>query len=272
MSNMTDTGAGRGSLTTTHVWTDARERSWTTTLRWRLLPSGRCECVGFAISSDEETDIVTRSLLREVPLGWLVQKMRPGPPGVRDDPTAAEMPKVSRRTGRLGLRHYEQVARVYSRAFYAGDPPTKAVAETFDVPYSTAARWVRKCRFGEVRFLGLTEPGVPGGVAPFDENYARRVLAEAGHSESEIERVLMYFPRWIEPELVEATRAAKRREEGPEEGPEGGQAEAGLSESEIERLMYYARWIEPELVEATLAAKRREEVILRGDTGGTTGQ
>lgn len=210
MSNMTDSGASEETTTTTHVWTDVHERPWTTTLEWRLMPSGRYECVSFAISSDEGTDVITASLMRRVPLGWLVQKMRPGPPQVADDVSVTELGSASERQHRLGLSHYSQVARVYSRAWYAGDPPTKAVAETFEVPYSTAARWVRKCRFGEVRLLGATDPGVPGGVGPFDENYARRVLSEAGHSEQEVERIMHDFPRWIEPELMAALQAAAK--------------------------------------------------------------
>ena len=53
--------------------------------------------------------------------------------------------------------HYRQVAEVYDEAIDAGDPPTQAVAETFDVPYTTAARWVRRARD-----LGLLPPPTPG--------------------------------------------------------------------------------------------------------------
>lgn len=62
---------------------------------------------------------------------------------------------------RHASEHYEQVAEVYDEALDAGDPPTLAVAEAFDVPYTTAARWVRRSRA-----LGLLPPptrGVPVG-------------------------------------------------------------------------------------------------------------
>jgi len=53
--------------------------------------------------------------------------------------------------------HYQQVAEVYDEAIEAGYPPTQSVAETFDVPYTTAARWVRR-----TRALGLLPPPAPG--------------------------------------------------------------------------------------------------------------
>lgn len=53
--------------------------------------------------------------------------------------------------------HYHQVAEVYDEALEAGDPPTQAVAHAFGVPYSTAARWVRR-----TRALGLLPPPRPG--------------------------------------------------------------------------------------------------------------
>ena len=53
--------------------------------------------------------------------------------------------------------HYQQVAEVYDEAIDEGDPPTQSVAEAFDVPYTTAARWVRRARA-----LGLLPPPTPG--------------------------------------------------------------------------------------------------------------
>lgn len=57
--------------------------------------------------------------------------------------------------------HYEQVAEVYDEALEAGDPPTQAVAEAFDVPYTTAARWIRRCR--QLGVLPPPTPGLPRG-------------------------------------------------------------------------------------------------------------
>ncbi|MDQ1437952.1 MAG: hypothetical protein QOK43_1581 [Acidimicrobiaceae bacterium] len=63
--------------------------------------------------------------------------------------------------------HYRQVAEVYDEAIDAQDPPTQSVAEAFDVPYTTAARWVRRARA-----LGLLPPpraGLPHGNRPHPE-------------------------------------------------------------------------------------------------------
>lgn len=60
--------------------------------------------------------------------------------------------------------HYAQVAEVYDEALDGGDPPTVSVAEAFAVPYSTAARWIRRARQ-----LGLLPPatnGLPRGNPP----------------------------------------------------------------------------------------------------------
>jgi hypothetical protein len=53
--------------------------------------------------------------------------------------------------------HYKQVAEVYDEAIGSGDPPTQAVALAFEVPYTTAARWVRRSRS-----LGMLPPPRPG--------------------------------------------------------------------------------------------------------------
>jgi hypothetical protein len=61
--------------------------------------------------------------------------------------------------------HYKQVAEVYDEALDAGDPPTQSVAEAFDVPYTTAARWVRRAR--DLGCLPPPAPGVPTGNTTF---------------------------------------------------------------------------------------------------------
>ena len=42
--------------------------------------------------------------------------------------------------------HYASVAEVYLKAADARTPPLKAVAATWTVPHSTAARWVKRAR------------------------------------------------------------------------------------------------------------------------------
>ena len=53
---------------------------------------------------------------------------------------------ISRRRNRLTPSHLVQVAEVYRVAWQDGSPPTKAVAQTFSVSHSTAARWVGAAR------------------------------------------------------------------------------------------------------------------------------
>lgn len=51
-----------------------------------------------------------------------------------------------RRRDRLTPQRLEQVANVYRAAWRAGGNPTRAVAEHFSKPYSTASRWVVAAR------------------------------------------------------------------------------------------------------------------------------
>ena len=70
-------------------------------------------------------------------------------------------PIPPRRGKELGEEHWEKVAEVYRAALMAGKAPTRAVAATFDRPYSTAARWVLRAR--KAGKLGPPPaPGQPG--------------------------------------------------------------------------------------------------------------
>jgi transposase len=66
--------------------------------------------------------------------------------------------------------HYQQVAEVYDEAIEANDPPTQAVAEAFGVPYSTAARWVRRTR--QLGLLPAPAPGLARGNPPLADEGA----------------------------------------------------------------------------------------------------
>lgn len=54
--------------------------------------------------------------------------------------------KPSRRRNRLTREHLKSVADVYLAALAAGWGPTRSVADHFDVPHSTAAKWVGRAR------------------------------------------------------------------------------------------------------------------------------
>lgn len=115
---------------------------------------------------------------------------------------------------RSGSRPLKEAARVYLDAYSQGRSPTKAVADHFGVKPNTAAKWIVECR--KLGLLGPTKQGRAGG-GPFDGKYARRVLAEAGHSEREIVRIMEFFPRWIEPELIDALKRADAKGRRPKE-------------------------------------------------------
>jgi hypothetical protein len=53
---------------------------------------------------------------------------------------------ISRSRKRLTDSHLAKVAEAYRAAWKAGTPPTKAVAQSFTVSHSTAARWVGAAR------------------------------------------------------------------------------------------------------------------------------
>lgn len=73
--------------------------------------------------------------------------------------TAASTP-TRRARNRVTDALLAEVVKVYRDAWDSGGPPTKAVAEYFDRPHSTAARWV-----GEARRRGMLAPsdGSRGG-------------------------------------------------------------------------------------------------------------
>jgi transposase len=61
------------------------------------------------------------------------------------------------RRRRLTTKHLEAVAAIYREARESGLGPTRAVANHFDVPHSTAAKWV-----GHARSNGLIPATVKG--------------------------------------------------------------------------------------------------------------
>ncbi|MHC3391331.1 hypothetical protein ACLQ2E_18025 [Streptomyces lavendulocolor] len=60
-------------------------------------------------------------------------------------PSGRSVPETRKRY-RITDEHLKEVVRVYTEAAEAGEPPTKAVAELFEVAHSTAAKWVGAAR------------------------------------------------------------------------------------------------------------------------------
>jgi len=181
------------------LWPDEAAGPWQVRLSWREV-AGRPECVGFAVEEWELADpaephIVTRQMVRAVPVGTLIEEARRREAGAAeivaglyieegehgeafDQLAYAERlrPRAQESGGRprmYGREHYREVANVYFQAWRNGEPPTKAVQEFFGVSYSTAARWVREARKRD-ELSKAPEAGVPGGL-----------------------------PRWIEPDTKE---------------------------------------------------------------------
>ena len=75
--------------------------------------------------------------------------------------TAQAKPHKPQRGRPLEPEHFERVAEVYRAAIFARRSPTRAVSKTFDVPHSTAARWVMEARKGG-HLLPAPARGQPG--------------------------------------------------------------------------------------------------------------
>lgn len=83
---------------------------------------------------------------------------------------ALHTPITSRRK-RLTDSHLAKVAEAYRVAWQDGSPPTKAVAQTFTVSHSTAARWVGAAR--KAGHLGPTDSS-RGGEQPQPKQPTKR--------------------------------------------------------------------------------------------------
>ena len=169
-------------------WPDPIRGPWLVRVDWREI-GGRMECVAFSIEEWDESEphIITAQMMRELPIGALIQHARQSEAGASavvsdlyfaegDRETAAQMrlagrqfstPKGHGKTGRphmYGKDHYQAVAAVYTAAWRDGESPTQAVRDAFTVSASTAARWVRECR--SLGILGQTTQGKSGGILP----------------------------------------------------------------------------------------------------------
>ena len=168
-----------GKTTTEMLWPDEWEGPWRVELAWDEI-DGRVECVGLRINAADRPRRLTTSKLRELKLGRLVEtekarkatalanvaRLLPAFASHRAPEELTE--KWQQRKGRpplYGPEHFERVAAVYQQAFRQGPPPTRAVAEEFQVQRSTAGKWVARAR--KAGLLGPTTKRVDRGV--FDD-------------------------------------------------------------------------------------------------------
>jgi hypothetical protein len=87
-----------------------------------------------------------RALGVDVDLTVLTNQQRAEYFAVRDSTWSHAFALVRKRRRVLSRELLRQVAEVYRKAYAAGDPPTKAVAEHFTVSHRTATRWVSEAR------------------------------------------------------------------------------------------------------------------------------
>ena len=146
-------------------WPDAELGPWLVTLSWRLI-AGRFECVGVELLSTllEPTPVQT-DVWRAVPIGGFIQDARAKHAAWYErfdqDDRAVEQTKRWGR-GRRPRHDPAKVARIYTEALRAGQPPTKTVAETLVISRSSAANQVARAR--ALGLLPPTERGRPRGI------------------------------------------------------------------------------------------------------------
>lgn len=183
----------REPFATVVLWPRRGRAKWAVRLEWQVV-EGRAECVRChvypAVEQDphelgllgdpgrvdrsERPEPVTTSLLRSLPLGRLVEEGRRQhrDAGAALESAGATLTPEQRaawkaggagRPPEYGPEHFERVADVYSRAWAAAKPPTKAVAARWGVEQSTAAKWVARTR--RLGLLAPTSRGRAGGVS-----------------------------------------------------------------------------------------------------------
>lgn len=172
------------------LWPDASSGPWEIRLTWSEGPDGSVGCTGLALSlrAGADHDVVTSTLLRDVPVarlvaearrerysragGDLVEAFEDGQEidvsegfiaGLKASASAwTDQPRGRRME--LGSEHFREVAQVYSAAVAAGAPPLLAVETRWTVSRPTASRWVRAAR--DAALLPATERGVAKGNGP----------------------------------------------------------------------------------------------------------
>jgi hypothetical protein len=128
---------------------------WLAVLNWSVI-DGRHECVALHVQQAGVAAILTASLLRKLPVAdWIAQDRA----GMTPRQTTTGM-----RTSTLN--RLKEAAEVYREALRYREPPTKAVAEHFDISHGGASNLVSRARAA-----GLLPPTSPG-VAVGDDDEA----------------------------------------------------------------------------------------------------
>jgi hypothetical protein len=181
-------------------WPDSKVGPWSITIHWAEI-GGRLECLGVEMWSGIEIDSkvpkeasyrtiaeaalrpIGTAALREVPISQIIEAdrrllaevysaaiKRSRELGGEDQAEQFEQLAAlaegggSSRRGRprtLGIERFQRVAQIYDDAWRRSEHPTMAVAERETVSYSTAAKWVARCR--QMGLLPETTKGRPAG-------------------------------------------------------------------------------------------------------------
>jgi hypothetical protein len=178
---------GRDTTTTKHPWPDA-PGPWIATLTWQFI-NGRPECTGLAVASTTGT-ILTASVLRRLPVAdWIAEdraKMAPQTPA----------------TGGLRKSTVERltaVAEIYEQAVRDGKPPTKAVAEHYDISHGGASNLVSRARAHGL--LPPTSPGVAVGTTKEQELAAINKMPPGPHRDAALAGLQRRWEGIAEPEI-----------------------------------------------------------------------
>lgn len=119
-------------------------------LDWQII-DGRPECDGVHVTCPGTP--ITAGDLRRLDLPRLIREHRAKIAAAHSTPPSRGL---MRRSDRERL---DEVVRVYRAAFNDHRPPTKAVAEHFNVSRGTASAWVAQARASGL--LPPTSPGAP---------------------------------------------------------------------------------------------------------------
>ena len=108
---------------------------------------GRLVCIGLLIDPRKNVEVSTR-LLREIPLGAIVQRASTGPPVERPASTRYRIRKPRPGPTGLPVKHYERVAKAYRLALrtHPRTPVRRLMAQMGNISESTAHRYLAKCR------------------------------------------------------------------------------------------------------------------------------
>lgn len=157
-------------------WSDSSGRAWDVVLTTSL-GQDREELVAIQVSSTAQHQPLTQSVIRAVPVLEMLRNI------ATEGSPQARTQIVGRWTaqGRLSIRDnlelvLKSVARTYSSAFRSHQPVQKSVAESLNVPLSTATRYIALARkFGYLTDIPRRRPTSLTGSRRRNEQQEARI-------------------------------------------------------------------------------------------------